>query len=558
MSDVTQLYIKIDSKGVVTAGKTLKELRQQAQKTTPVIDDTTGATDKLNRSSKGTAGSLSALSSGFKTVGRDLQRYGLALVGAATAVTKFSFDLTNGLGQVQTLIPNTGDRIYELRDAVQALAVETGVSSNDISTGLYQTISAFQDSADTMGILTTATKAAVAGGASVADSIALASAVTKAYGDTSAEAVQKVLDLSFETVRLGQTTFPELANGIQIATDSAVRLGVSQEELFAIYSSLTGVLGDASEASTKFRSASASLLNPNAKLTKLFEALGRELNVQITTGEDFVKAAGGIQGALSLIIDTAMDSDEPLQKYVRRIEGITLASRVASTSAEKYASDLNSMQKATGALNDAFDEVDDGIDKFHRDILKSKEQIIASATAIGDNLVPMLAELMQQIADASTYFASFDDELQQTLISLGQVVVVAGPVLIFIGSLLRMTKLFLALKASASVQALVALIGGPVGLVVALAVLVGGVITANYHMAKHIQVIKEQREAYAKAQGEQHDYMLSLDTTAKAQLDLNDAGELGETTIKDLTEKYPDLVEEVGAYAVTPMLSLCS
>ena len=76
------------------------------------------------------------------------------------------------------------------------------------------------------------------------DTVNALAAVTKAYGDTSAGAVAHVSDLSFETIRLGQTTMPELANGIQKASGSAAALKVSQEELYAGFATLTGVIGN--------------------------------------------------------------------------------------------------------------------------------------------------------------------------------------------------------------------------------------------------------------------------------------------------------------------------
>jgi len=59
-----------------------------------------------------------------------------------------------------------------------------------------------------MKVLEINSKAAAGGVATTRDAIDLTSAVTKAYGDTSAAAVQGVSDLALETVRLGQTTFP--------------------------------------------------------------------------------------------------------------------------------------------------------------------------------------------------------------------------------------------------------------------------------------------------------------------------------------------------------------
>jgi len=76
--------------------------------------------------------------------------------------------------------------------------VQTGTST--IADGMYRVLSAFGETGGELSILGTNTIAAVAGLASAEESAALTSAVTKAYGDTTAEAVQKAADLAFQTV----------------------------------------------------------------------------------------------------------------------------------------------------------------------------------------------------------------------------------------------------------------------------------------------------------------------------------------------------------------------
>jgi TP901 family phage tail tape measure protein len=544
MANITTLFIKVDSNGVVTASKNLKGLKDQANKVVPAVAKVTAGTKALNTSTKATAVTLASASSGLKTVGRDLNRYSLLLAGAGTAVAKFSFDLSKGLGQVQTLIPDTGNRIFELEDALKDLSVSSGVSLNNLTEGLYQTISAFQDSADTIDIFTQATEASIAGNARVVDSIELASAVTKAYGDTTAKATQKVFDLAFETVRLGQTTFPQLANGIQTATDSAVRLGISQEELFATFSALTGVIGDASEVATKFRSASASLLNPNENLLRLFKALSEQTGESIKNGKDFVKVAGGWQEALALVVDTAEKAGQPLQTYIRRIEGITLASRLAGNSAEKYASDLEDANNAVGASKRSYDEVKEGIDSFRQSILESRQQIIVAATEIGENLVPRLAELLAKIADAVTSFSNMDDELQHFIITVGASLAVLGPFLILLGSIARAIKAIQALKASATFISLATALGGPAGLIAILAVAVTGFLLLNSTIAKSIKTQKELSDAISSTSG----VGTAFNNLATKYETVNDVTTVNRDLNKELVELYPELSENVDIY----------
>lgn len=208
-----------------------------------------------------------------------------ALVGVTTAVTgvvgycgKQAADLEEAMAQTRTLLTGTADqtaaRTAELTQDVMNISRETGRASTEIAAGSYQVISAFQDSADTAKILETATKAAIAGQADSVDTVNALAAVTKAYGDTSAGAVAHVADLSFETIRLGQTTMPELANGIQKASGSAAALHISQEELYAGFATLTGVIGNTDTVGTALNTLYNKMLKPSDALSAAVENLG--------------------------------------------------------------------------------------------------------------------------------------------------------------------------------------------------------------------------------------------------------------------------------------------
>ena len=166
--------------------------------------------------------SLRASAQNWTQAGLALGGFSAALGGLAVAAGRASMALNKGMANVATLIPENTARVAELKTAVQDLAVAHGRDTQDLTAGLYQTISAFGDQAGrTMRILRINSEAAAAGVATTEDAIALTSAVTKAYGDTSAEAVQKASDLAFVTVRLGQTSFPELAAAIGKTTPLA-------------------------------------------------------------------------------------------------------------------------------------------------------------------------------------------------------------------------------------------------------------------------------------------------------------------------------------------------
>lgn len=208
-----------------------------------------------------------------------------ALVGVTTAVTgvmgycgKQAADLERAMAQTRTLLTGTTEqtaaRTAELTQDVMNISRVTGRASTEIAAGSYQVISAFQDTADTAKILETSVKASIAGQAETVDTVNALAAVTKAYGDTSAGAVAHVSDLSFETIRLGQTTMPELANGIQKASGSAAALKVSQEELYAGFATLTGVIGNTDTVGTALNTLYTKMLKPSNALAAAVENLG--------------------------------------------------------------------------------------------------------------------------------------------------------------------------------------------------------------------------------------------------------------------------------------------
>lgn len=225
-----------------------------------------------------TSGLARGVSTFAKTSAAALVGVTAAVVGMAATCGKQTADVEKAMAQTRTLLTGTADetkaRTAELTQDVMNISRVTGRVSTEIAAGSYQVISAFQDTADTASILETATKAAIAGQAETVDTVNALAAVTKAYGDTSARAVTHVSDLSFETIRLGQTTMPELANGIQKASGSAAALHVSQEELYAGFATLTGVIGNTDTVGTALNTLYTKMLKPSKALSKAVESLG--------------------------------------------------------------------------------------------------------------------------------------------------------------------------------------------------------------------------------------------------------------------------------------------
>lgn len=448
MSLSSEFAIAVKTHGLAQAQKELRALAREARKLKKEQEELTGATGDATGAIGGLGRKASESSGRLKVVGRDINRYiTLPLLAFSGVATKFALDLNKGLGSVQTLIPRTGERIYELRDALTSLARESGRSFSDLTQGLYRTISVFQDNADTVERLNVAVRAGIAGYATTAEAVQLLASVTRAYGDTSAEAVSKVSDLAFEAIRLGDTTFPALAGAMQVATDRADRLNVSQEELFASFATLTGVTGDAAMVATQFRSAMDSLLNPTDALNELLERQG------FASAEASIEARGMI-GTLTMIAREAERTNRPLQDFITRKEGITFASRLAGAQLGDFNMRLNAMYNSAGAANEAFTGATTGIARFNFQLDKSKMLIQTSFAEIGQNLLPVIVALTSAVALLVESFANLPAPIQYVILGLTGLVAVMGIVIKLKGVLLSLKMVGLFKGIGASVGAL--------------------------------------------------------------------------------------------------------
>jgi len=397
-----------------------------------------------------------ALAPTFRKVGIGMAAAGGAITAALGLAIKSSIDFNKEIANIATLIPRSTERVNELKGAIRTMAVEVGKDTADLAQGAYQVISAFGDTADTVDILKMSAKAATAGVATTTEAINLLSAVTKGYGDTSKEAVKKASDLAFQTVTLGQTAFPELAASIGKAIPLAAKLGVEEEELFAVMATATGVTGKAAEVSTQLRGIFQSLMAPTKDMAELIADMGYK------SGEAMLKEKG-LSGALKIVTEAAEKSGIPLQKYISQIEGQTLALALTGAQSDVYTEKLAKMRDSIGLTDVAFKEQTEGINKAGFAFQQAKIQIEVLAQEIGDRLLPMIVPLIKKVTDIVKAMSEWSKEHPKLTSILIKFAAVLGPLLIALGGLLMILPGLVAI--APAVGAAFHIMLGPIGLI---------------------------------------------------------------------------------------------
>lgn len=388
---------------------------------------------RLGLDSKRFTGGLDKSAARLKKFGSNVRGVGtkltagltLPLIGIGVAAIKTSIDFNEAMANVATLIPGNIDRVNSLKNSVSDLSVEVGKSVEDLSGGLFQVISAFGDTADTVELLTIATRASVAGLSSTKEAVDLLSVVTAGYGDRSAAAALKVSDLAFTTNRLGRTTFPELAASMGRVVAISTELGVTQEELFGVFATGTSI-AKASEVATQFRGVLQALLAPTADLTKLLERQG------VVSGKTLLKNLG-LKNTLQLIAEEARRSNIPITKFIGSIEGATLALALTGNQSDEFAAKLAAMKNVVGATDAAFLEQTEGINKLGQQMKLLGSGVAEVGRDIGQILSPFIERANLALISAVSLWKRLDEQTRLAAVGVGLALAAFGPLLVVLG-----------------------------------------------------------------------------------------------------------------------------
>ena len=506
--------------GSVTAREVTYKIIGDTREYTSGIQTADKQTEKLNKTVEQTEKALS-------NIGKYSAIATTALIGLGVAAGKVAMEFNAALAPTETLIPGQTARINELKAAIQGLSPAVRKTTDDLAAGAYNIISAYGDADDTVQKLEISAKAAKAGVATTNDAINLLSANTKAYGDTSAIAQQKVADLAFVTLRNGQTSFPELASSMQRVTSLSATLKISQEELFAVFASGTGVIGGAAEVATKTAAAQAELLRGTDRLQEAFKTLG------VTSGTELIQKFGGFQGALTALKGYADNTGVSITNLFGSIEAGQIALYLTGQGAEKFTRDMEDMRQAAGALDTAFEASTTGVNSFADQLTQSQLSLTVFAQRIGDEVLESASGFMSTITDITAGLADMDKGTLETIVSAGKIILVITGTTAAVAGLTKGLAV-----AKVAVTALTgAISANPIGIaIVALTAAVAAFLEINKRLeTAYVSQIDKSRRA-SQQLSEEIEGLKKGSQEYKTRAD----------TLGNLITKYEDLSREAG------------
>ena len=278
---------------------------------------------------------------------------GTAFLGfAGSAVMAFA-DVEKRWAEVTTLMPGRNKEALAAMEAeVRRFARDTGTTLQDAYAATYQAVSAGIDPENAVGFLRVAERAALAGVTDVTTAVDILTSALNSYGLETEKAVD-VSDALFTAVRLGKTTFPELAGSLSQVMPLAAEMNTEFTELTAATAALTARGTPTAEAITQIRAALVALAK-DTQARGLFEA---------ATGvsyQQWQEQGGTIQEALSIIVKEARQAGVDVTTAFGRQEGALAALALAAESSAQVFAEAMNVQ--IGAAEDAAEVLEDTVD----------------------------------------------------------------------------------------------------------------------------------------------------------------------------------------------------
>lgn len=274
------------------------------------------------------------LATGFGAVGGGL------LVAATDQAAKFDDQLRT----IQTVAQDLN--LDKAKDDILALSRETGKSTDDLTAGFYDLVSAGVSADDAINVLRDSAKFATGALGSTAEAVDLVTSVLNAYGLEASQST-RVTDVFAKAVADGKVTAAELGGSIAQIAPIAASAGVSIEEISAGFATLTAKGNTAGVAATQMRAAIAALIKPNEQLNK----------IQKQTGINFTELmkAKGLSVALDELRKATNGDDAAFSEALGSVEAYQFALATTGDEAQGFADEIIKVTNSQGLAADQYE-----------------------------------------------------------------------------------------------------------------------------------------------------------------------------------------------------------
>jgi TP901 family phage tail tape measure protein len=344
-----------------------------------------GSISNFSGKLEGAVAPLDSLADKVKLANAAIVGLGVALGGAALIKAG---EFGDQIAEIGTLFGGTTDEIAQFGADVQAYAANSTKSLTDINGAIYAAVSAGVSYKDSLAFMAEAEKLSVAGKADLASTTVALISTLNAFGASTNEAA-KYSDILFQTVKLGQTTLPELASSLAQVTGVASAAGIPFESLAAAIAALTAYGLPTSQAITGIKAAISNIIKPTSEAEESSKLLG------IAFDSSALKSKG-FAGVLDDVYKATNGNVGEMGKFFGSVEALNVALTLGKDGAGKFSGAIEGMAASAGATGKAFDTMEAN---FSLAVQKMKNGVDLLLISIGQPLQDEFADLAGAFGD---------------------------------------------------------------------------------------------------------------------------------------------------------------
>lgn len=311
----------------------LKGMQNQTEGTTNKIDSAFGKMTKSINAATIAKGAMAAAA--------------IYVANKLRVTTKEVMAYQKQLGMVNTLLKVSRDELNKYGDEFERLSLKTGASKTEIANAAYQALSSGVGKGDLIGFLETASKTAIAGQATVEQSVGTITSIINAYKMEMSEA-GKVADWLLTIQNEGVTTVRELGDQLGDVTSISAALGVSLNDVGGAIAQMTVNGNNTAKTITMLKSMLSELSKEGQTAADNFKKLSGQ------SFTEFIANGGTLQEAMIKMEEYAKKSNKSVVDLFSSVEAGSAALNLTGINAENFANKLNKVASSSGELETAY------------------------------------------------------------------------------------------------------------------------------------------------------------------------------------------------------------
>ncbi len=420
----------------------------------------------------------------FKDVGQKLTIAGGAMGAALGGMVKVAGDFNKSMSNVSTLVDTNTESMKDMKKEILEMSTKMPVSISDLSASLYDIRSAGISAGDAMATLKQSAILSKAGLSSVSEATDIMTSAMNSFASEGLSAAE-ISDIIFKTVKAGKTTVSQLAQAFGATAPIIQSAGIKLADFQAATAALTTVGTPAAQAQNQIRAAVVSLLKPTKEMQTIFKELGTE------SGTALIQSAGGMGNAFKLISDKAKEMGIELVTATGRVEAAAAMTSLAGATNKTYTDTLDSMVNGSNAISEAYQKQ---AQEFNASMQILTNKMQSFAISIGNALIPTIQQVSQAFGGLLDWFNNLSEPTKELIAKFAlfatTAALVAGPLLILIGSLPAIGAGFAAV--GTAVASAITILSG-VGPIILGIVAAGALIIANWKKIKETAIAVWQK-----------------------------------------------------------------